>query len=305
MDLPKFALIVLFVCAFLSSARAGDTPQDATATFKQFATDRQAALSKLTSCEIHGTLSITVTPEWLKTHPRSIALRYYKFTIIARDGKLKETISLLNNTGQPGETKTYYLNAKQVIEIQSPTPDSKPIQYKTFPLSKRGSDTPNGLFNECPAFLEYAFLGISIDFAGIPALLPSDIASKDKWTAALQALKECSLDKNNTLHARLSDTNGSCTVDLSKLPGADYTVTAITFLTTDKHLDRKIEASDLIHDKTVGDMPTTFSIGVYRSGDDAPPPIIWKFKIEDIKFNIPIDDASLTPPPAPPDDDIP
>jgi hypothetical protein len=238
-----------------------------------------------------GTLTITHSDDFLKYNnvPKVV---HIEFKIWAKGDKLKEITSPVGygDAVKNYFPETYYLDPKQVIVV---TPDDARI-------FKHG--TPNtGLLNDCPAFLDYAFLNGSQD-GNTPALLPSDLSDPEKWKSIVGNLRADESQKNGALHFTSSTPagGGACSVDLapSSESKSGYRVKSMTFSPTDGIVYRKMDVVDVIHDKDFGDIGKTFKIYVYTggfpaNGGDDNPPVTWEFAIKSIQLNAPIDDDML------------
>ena len=280
-------LAVVLMTGELAPCRAQD-PLDPTSAFKDFVAARQAALSNLKSFEMKGSLKVTVSDDELAANGGS-KITERTFHVWAKGDGIQEFVERLDDAGKVESTTTYYLTSKQVIEVEEQKGERA---AKIFTLGK----APNtGLFNECPAFLEYSFLGLSINDYGFPALPPSALVSSQKWQGVFHGLEGVSSGKDGSVRASLSTKAGSSTLDLTPVPDAKggYQIRELSFFSKDKFLDRKIEVLDFFHDKEFGAIGTKFRVGVYRSAPGKPPIALWEFSIDDVQLNCPVDDAQL------------
>lgn len=275
---PSIALAwVLFSPAVCYSA---DPSNGAAEAFKAFVVGRQAVLPKLTSFEMKANLKIT---SGLKENAPEIT--NFNIYVVAKGDKFKEVDETLDGKGNIENTQTYYLSPKKVVDLNKGAGQS---HAKIFTL---GKEPQFGCFNS-PAFLEYGFLNRSIGLYGIPALLPSAIASKDKWNEMVQNTREITFVKGGTLRARLMGNTGSSTVDLIKLTGsnAGYRVGSISFFEDGgKNLDRTIEVLDYFHDQSIGEVGKAFRMSLFHGSDPKSPSHVWEFSVTEIKINCPVE----------------
>jgi len=270
--------------------------------FKGFLFDRQAALSKLSTFWMDGTVQITLSDEFMKEQNSGDALKsrinnhgeapakenLQYFCISGNGDTIKQFIVSVDKTGtRIGPATTYYLNSKQVIVVDGEDENNSSV----FPLAKG----PNyGLFN-CPAFLEYSFLLIDVGRYGPRALRTTDLSSNVKWENAIQSLQAVSLEKRGIVHATISGTDGFCTVDLIHSPSGNNknTIRTVSFFNRDRILTRTIEVSDYFHDASIGDIGKKMKMRIFGISKENGPGVTWEFRIDNIRLNDPRDKVSL------------
>lgn len=263
--------------------------EPATEQFQAFAAKEKTRLSQVKSYAMKGEIKVTVERLFQAANggPREMKRT---FSVWGKGGEIKEIVESLDEAGKPSGTATSYLDAKRVTLIHAGGSNPRRMA-KIFTLGPLA-----GLFNECPAFMEYSFLWVSIPPGGIPALLPSELASDEKWTAVGKSLQSAVMGEDGLLHATVAGTKGSASIDLVKTPDSDggYQIKAASFFTNDGYLDRKIEVLDYFRDEKVGLIGKTFRVGVYQS---SPSPILlatWELEIKELKVNVPVDDELFT-----------
>ena len=280
----RLRIVVLLHLLAVSSVVVAESPGDGSGEFKKFLMKRQSSLSTIEALRMKGTLKITSgiadnAPE----------VTQYNFQIWAKRGRIKEILEALDNTGKAKQTEIYYLTTKQVAVVEG----GSFREGKVFTLG-RAENT--GLFSECPAFLEYAFLHISIGDYGTPAFRPSDIASPDKWQRVVQSLRAVNKKKDGTLRAVLSNNDKTTTVDLAAPSGVNrgYQIRLITFFRdNEKTIDRKIEVLSYNNDRSFGNIGKEFKMSIFSGKKREIPDVTWEYKITDYQLNTPIKDELL------------
>lgn len=273
------SLVFCFGCTLLCVAETLPHPLN---QFKRFAEQRQSELSRLTSFEMTGSITITISDDYLQySNDRKVSRK--SFQIWAKGNQIKEIVKSLDDSGSVVSTTVFYLNPEQVVEVN----DSNGSVAKIFSLGK-GDNV--GLFNFCPSFFEYSFLGLFIKRSGIPALLPSDLVSNEKWTNVVKSLATVELGVDGGMSARISTPEGFSTINLVKSAlKSEYQIESISFFTKDKILDRKVKVAGFVQDQVVGDIGKSFKVEVFRMGSQNPS-ITWDYEIYDVKVNSTIDD---------------
>lgn len=275
-------MIVALTAANLNCS--GQNSISALDSFKHFAARQESMFLRVKSCEMNGTIKITISDEYLKRSPGP-KVTNLTFNIWAQGDQLKEVVKYLDGSGAPVRTVVYYLSPTQVAEVD----DLNGVVGKIFPLGVHSND---GLFNFCPFFLEYSFLNPSITRSGIPALLLSDLASKARWDVIINDIRDVKMEDSGLLRFNLiEESQARASVDLIKSLDQEsiFQISAITFLTKDGYPDRKIEVMNMSHNSILGDIGKTFKVGVYRLSPDKPS-ITWEYNIQNIKLNSPIND---------------
>ena len=280
-------LLCLLFLSLVYSALADAQTADVDA-FKSFVAARQSALSKLTSFRMKGTIKIT---EAVPNHSPRIYL--FNFDVAGKGDKLRETEEVLNRSGRITLTRVYYLNRTKLVEV-----DEVPGQSEAT-LFTLGTARQYGLFN-CPAFLEFSSLtNCDMDY-GVPAVVPSTMASKEQWNQVLTKGDGITPSNTGDLRVKLKAYQGSSLVDLVRLSGSNggYRVGAVSVVDNKGIIDRKIEVVDVSHDDILGEIGKSFRMNIFHGPNPAVPSHVWDFVINDIKINCPLDDDWMTFDPA-------
>lgn len=281
-------LPLYFSLSFLAcfSSCLAEVSEENLSQLEGFATKAKSALKTLESFEMSGILRITISDEYLQYNPGP-KVSQKKFRILAKGDKIKETVESLDSSGNTISTTVYFLDSKRIVEVS----DSNGVAAKIFTL---GTKDNLGLFNFCPAFLEYSFLGLSIARSGIPALSISDLASDQKWAALLKNALTVETKKDGAMTAVFSGPKGSSSITLLRSSDSEsgYRIGSVSFFDKNNAIDRKIEVIDVFSDALLGDFGKSFKVGVYRLNSEAPS-ITWEFLIDNIRINPPIGDESF------------
>lgn len=284
----KLLKCALVAACLLSTARfclaQGET--SSVKFFKNYASDKQSIFSALKSFQASGTIEITLPDEDYKAVGGD-KVSHFRFKILASGDQLKETVQTLTPTGGVSRTETYYLDSKRITNVDDL---GGRLIAKMFTLGKEVND---GLFNFCPSFFEYAFLNGSIQYPGIPALLISDLSSKQKWDTSLKLIKDVSNAEVKGNKLSIKDRVGSVVLGFATpTAGQSAQVSSIEFFDDKDVLLRKIELLSSISDQTFGTVGVGYKVSIYNVTSDNTP-VTWVYKIDDIKFNVPIDNDSL------------
>jgi len=296
-------------------------------TFKAFMAQRQAALSKLDTFQMEGTLAVTLSDAYMKfeNSGEALALRkkqrgedprkvtHWRYRIWGKGDRIKEVLERLDESGKVSKTDTYYLTAHTITWVQQSP--GKPESASSHPLDLG----PNyGLLNECPAFLELAFLHRSIVYSGIPALLPSHLSKPDKWETALQSLQPQGSQDGSLTRVKITGTTtvvkgmkrsgttmvddsheseGCSLVDLANDPNGQPQVKSITFMekvNDQEYISRKVDVVEYFHDPSIGDVGKKFQVGVaYGMDSEKGPGVTWDFDIQSIRINVPVAESEV------------
>ena len=202
---------------------------------------------------------------------------------------MKETIERLDEAGKVIQTEVYYLDKEQVIWVN----DYNGLTFKSFALTEKN----NGLFNICPAFFQDSFLRLDITYSGIPALLVSDLGSKERWAKVVEHLQDAQIGSDGHVYAAISGTEGHSSIELVKQPNSanDYQVASLSFfanLAKDVTEERRINVLDVSSENTLGNVGKTFKMNIYIAQTEVPQ-FTWEYTITDMKVNCPVDAESL------------
>ena len=244
-------------------------------------------LSKLNSFDMSGTIKIVVSAEYAKEAKVSTPLvRQLRFRIIADAGDLKETVESLDEAKKVVRSEVYYLNQRRVIWVD----DFNGFSIKPFKLGEN-----NGLFNDCPSFFEDAFLNLGISDAGFPAILASDLSSKEKWNGVARNVQAAHIGSDDHVYFTVTGPEGSSKIELAKPSSAkdEYQTKSILFLTKDNVLNRKIDVLASSSSEELGSVGNAFKVSVYVLPFDDAPAVTWEYAITDMKLNCPVDAEAL------------
>lgn len=262
--------------------------ESATEQFQRFTERERTRLAKIKSYTMKGEIKVIVEREFQKMTGGPLVMQR-TFSLSGKDGRVKESVTALDERGPGPGTVVSYLDAKKVALIQGGRAVPRRLA-KIFTLGPH-----EGLFNECPAFMEYSFLWITIPPGGIPALIPSDLSSSEKWATVAKSLQKAELGADGSLHVTLEGAIGSSEIDLVKAAGSgnDYKIRTIRFFNNDGYLARKIEVLEYFNDENVGRCGVSFRVSVYRSSASETLLATWELKIDDFAVNAPVDDEEL------------
>ena len=187
-------------------------------------------------------------------------------------------------------TEVYYLNHRRVIWADN----GNGFSITPHVLAEGKS---NGLFNVCPAFFEDSFLNLDITYAGIPALLATDLGSNERWTKVVQSLQSAQIGSDDHVYATMAGTEGRSTIELVKQLNStnDYQVASLSFfaeVAKDVTVERKIDVLDVSNDKNLGSIGKIFRMNIYDPPSEVPS-VTWEYTVTDVKLNCLIDADAL------------
>lgn len=290
MTFTRTFLSVVLLIATASHIQCGQEEISGKNAFESFSEARMTALSQLKSFKIEGTITITTSDVYLKANPGpKISRRTFKAW--GSGTKLAVFSEFSDSSGMVVPVEFYMDNAR-LVEVQRLAQGLA----KIFTLGKQSNV---GIFNECPAFLEYSYLNGAIDDSGISALRPTDIALPAKWNDVATKVGAASLDNHGRLRISLATGERSCKIILKAAdePGEPWEIVTIDFFDDKHNLDRRLEVLESAESAKFGRIGKSYRVSVFR-GDAAEAASVWEYHLTDIKLNIPVDDETLSFDPA-------
>jgi len=274
----------LLYASLVVPSRAQDLGAAPFKIFTEFAERQQLMLSKLKTFEMKGSIKITLSDEYLKRNEGDVKVRNLSFHVTGKGDSLKQIVQRQGEHGNP--TSTYYVRGDKFVCVQSIGGSSMAAVYT---LGKKDNI---GLLNECPSFLEYSFLGLSITNAGIRASSLAELTSKERWAQATKNLRSLSLAPDGSISIVFPGSTGKCSVTLvGNDETAGYKIGTVNFFNEAGALDRRVQVLEMFNVEQIGIVGKKYKVSIFRTGSEAS--AVWEYQIDDVKINAPIDDESF------------
>lgn len=226
----------------------------------------QALFAKLTAYEAQGTILITRDEEPLKrwvdaSKVEQMKTQHLSFHVWAKGDALKVQLDTLNPDKSIRGSTISFLDSKKLVYVVSGARSRGSI------LTRGATVGNDNIYDDCPAFLEYAFLCPSISsLPGLPALVPANLGGKSRWMDVIGKVSSCARTNDGAVKAWITGKDGGySSVIYASLPDVPQKLypKEIEFFNLDKSLNRTIKILKYCETKDFGRIADSVQIDAY------------------------------------------